>query len=165
MSKLTWSPLVSRSSHSLTGADPAGRFPRFAAVSPTFGRLLEGTDLATAGQTPPHRHFQFTAVTTVTDFGRLAEKSRAMLPNGWPVSPKPVSFCKCRFRVGRPRTSHTQRSEGAWSVPDPSRRGSHQISVQKLTPSDNEARRCPIPTLWITMWTGRHRFHLSTLDR
>src|SRR5271167_590087 len=120
MSKLTWSPLVSRSSHSLTGADPAGRVPRFAAVSPTFGRLFEGTDLATAGQTPPHRHFQFTAVTTVTDFGRLAEKSRAMLPNPWPVSAKPVSFCQCRFPAGRPRTSHTQRSEGAWSVPDPS---------------------------------------------
>lgn len=48
---------------------------RFAAVSPTFGRLFEGTYLATAGQTLPRQHFEFTAVTTVTDSSRLANKS------------------------------------------------------------------------------------------
>src|SRR5581483_10362939 len=59
MPKLTRSPLVKSvvksSSRSLTGADPAGASRRFAAVSPTFGRLFEGTDVDTPGQTTMSR--------------------------------------------------------------------------------------------------------------
>jgi hypothetical protein len=51
MRELAQLPLVSSSSRWLPGADPAGLSRRFAAVSPTFGRLFEGTDLDTAGQT------------------------------------------------------------------------------------------------------------------
>ena len=82
MPKLTRLPLVSSSPRSLTGADPAGAIPRFAAVSPTFGRLFEGTDLNTTGQTTFHQRAQFTAVTAVTVVKRHAEFWSAMLQNG-----------------------------------------------------------------------------------
>ena len=83
MPKLTRLPLVSSSPRSLTGADPAGAIPRFAAVSPTFGRLFEGTDLNTTGQTTAfHQRAQFTDVTAGTVVKRHAEFWSAMLQNG-----------------------------------------------------------------------------------
>ena len=57
-----WHRIV-QSSYLLTGAD-SEVFPQFAAVSPTFGRLSEGTDLLTTGQTAPDR---FSCPSTVTD--------------------------------------------------------------------------------------------------
>lgn len=121
MPKLTRVPLVSSSPRPLTGAGPVSGLPRIAAVSPTFGRLFEGTDANTAGQTAFRGARRFTAVTIVTNVKRHADFSSAMLPNGWPALAKPVSFCQCRFRARRPQDKpHTQRSEGAWSVPDSS---------------------------------------------
>src|SRR3954469_5691195 len=97
MRKLTQLPLVSSSSRWLPGADPAGhkgcRTPRrFAAVSPTFGRLFEGTDLDTAGQTSYQQHCWLTAVTIVTPVRKPDRMLWAMFQNGWPPTGKPVSF-------------------------------------------------------------------------
>lgn len=166
MQKLTQLPLVSSSSRSLTGADPAGGFSRFAAVSPTFGRLFEGTDPATGGQTAMSRSREEQKVamsrlreerTTALDLKRLAEKSAAMLQNGWSVRSKPVSFCPCRFRTfraRRPQISHTQRSGGAWSDPDTSL----LRACAGLRPTTHTERQrdgsLSCPHLWITMWTA-----------
>jgi chromosomal replication initiator protein len=61
---------------------------------------------------------------------------------------------------------HTQRSEGAWSVPviRPSN-GSRPSSDQPLTPSDNEATCCPVHTPVDNYVDSCQSFHLSTLDR
>ena len=156
MPKLTRLPLVSSSPRSLTGAGPAGELPRIAAVSPTFGRPFEGTDVNSAGQTAFQRRSRFTAVTAVTRVKRHADFSSSMLPNGWPALGKPVSFCQCRFRARRPQDKpHTQRSEGAWSVLIHPRLGEHQ--PRRPTSSHQAAikRDLSCPHLWITMWTDR----------
>ena len=52
----------------VTGADPE-YIIRVAAVSPTFGRLFEGTDEASSGQTsqtPMHQPEAFSGVATTT---------------------------------------------------------------------------------------------------
>ena len=165
MPKLTRSPLVSSSSRSLTGADPAGSCPRFAAVSPTFGRLFEGTDVIDGGQTPSRGHARFTRVTTVTVVERRAKKSVPMSPNRWSVHPKPVNFCQCRFRAKRPPDKpHTQRSEGAWSVTQFIPRAR---AVRTETNNSHRAttkRDAICPHLWITMWIAVV-VSLSTLNR
>jgi chromosomal replication initiator protein len=88
-----------------------------------------------------------------------------MLRNGWSAHPKPVSFCQCRFRPKRPRTSHTQRSEGAWSVPviRPSC-GSRPRSNQPLTPSDKK-RHAVLSTPVDNYVDSCQSFPLSALDR
>jgi hypothetical protein len=105
MPEVTRCPLVSSSSRSLTGAVPEDGVPRFAAVSPTFGRLFEGTDVITQGQTAFDKPHMPTAAVEIADVKRHANKSPAMLQNGWPAIAKPVSFCECRFREKRLHTS------------------------------------------------------------
>ena len=180
MPKLTRSPLVKSvvksSSRSLTGADPAGASRRFAAVSPTFGRLFEGTDVDTPGQTAMSRlreeqttqqqqHVSFTTVTAVgdeplarraesTDFARRAEFVRAMFPNGWPRPRKPVSFCQCRFRPKRPQRSPAKPSRTHTQVRLPGRTTDVRLTTHPER-QRNESLSCP--HLWITMWTVGHR--------
>ncbi|MDT5009516.1 MAG: hypothetical protein QOH57_1133 [Mycobacterium sp.] len=120
MRKLTQLPLVSSSSRWLPGAHPAGSSRRIAAVSPTFGRLFEGTDPDTAGQTPSHLPSSFTVVTAVTGHQCPSRTLWAMFQNGWPPTLKPVSFAQCRFRLKRhpsspTEPSHQQHTAGAWS--------------------------------------------------
>jgi len=78
-----------------------------------------------------------------------------MSPNRWSVHLKPVNFCQCRFRAKRPPDKpHTQRSEGAWSVPDSSRA---PRAVRTETNNSHRAttkRDAVCPHLWITMWTA-----------
>ena len=164
MPELTWSPLVSSSSRSLTGADPAGSCPRFAAVSPTFGRLFEGTDVAGGGQTAPPNSLPSQPSPLCGDAPKSAEKSLPMFSNDWSVHPKPVSFCQCRFHARRHRTSHTQRSEGAWSVTQFIPRAR---AVRTETNNSHRAttkRDAICPHLWITMWIAVV-VSLSTLNR
>lgn len=62
----------------VTGAGP-GHIARIAAVSPTFGRLFEGTDDRSSGQTfpiaPSTRHRNLTAVTPATAGGERCYES------------------------------------------------------------------------------------------
>jgi hypothetical protein len=146
MRKVTRLPLVSSSSRSLTGADPAGHSPRFAAVSPTFGRLFEGTDPQTAGQTAPQQYSSLTTVTAVTSVRCADRMLRAMFQNGWPAPRKPVSFGQCRFRLKRhlpsqTEPSHIQHTAGAWSNRNRRTSKPHRATTQRdavlSTPVDN----------------------------
>jgi hypothetical protein len=105
--KLTWSPLVSRSSRSLTGADPGypGSLP-YRRLSGDCSRVL--TRLLPVKRRPVGTSKSLLSQPSPPQVDS-PEKSWPMLWNGWPVSPKPVSFCQCRFRRGGPRTSHTTR--------------------------------------------------------
>jgi hypothetical protein len=179
MPKLTRSPFVSSSSRSLTGADPAGAIPRFAAVSPTSGRLFEGTDPDTAGQTTMSRLRE----EQQTQMSRLREEhtvhpisTRSSLAS----QPSPalgvskVSVRQCFRTVGQP-TRNLLTSANAVSTVDGPRQpnrsthnevrvhgrllihplhGSRQNPDQHLTPSDDEAMALSCPHLWITMWTA-----------
>ncbi len=97
-------PLVSSSSRSLTGAYPGtipGSLP-YRRLSGDCSRVLThflGVKLR------PNGRPAFTAVTIVTPPRTLFNNPSAMLWNGWPAAPKTVSFCQCRFRSERPRTT------------------------------------------------------------
>ncbi len=70
----------------VTGA-ASGPSARIAAVSPTFGRLYEGTDPCSPGQTTPAdrcaRRRSFTVATPATEVRPIVPKRLRMLPNGW----------------------------------------------------------------------------------
>jgi hypothetical protein len=88
----------------VTGAGPA-HIARIAAVSPTFGRLFEGTDERSPGQTfalqPSAPHRALTIVTPATPPASNVMKAPAMLQNRWRSNRKLVSFGQCRFRLER----------------------------------------------------------------
>jgi hypothetical protein len=85
----------------LTGAAP-GRSARIAAVSPTFGRLYEGTDRRSPGQTwairPTPRARSFTDVTPATDAPSNLWKAFPNVAERLALSGKTVNFGQCRFR-------------------------------------------------------------------
>jgi hypothetical protein len=156
MRKVTRCPLVSSSSRSLTGAVPEAGAPRFAAVSPTFGRLFEGTDVNTVGQTASHQRHLCIRATQIADVKRHANKSSAMLQNGWPAIAKPVSFCQSHFREKRLHTStHNEvrvpgrllirPPEREMSVPRPNTHAERQTkrAVVLSTPVDNHVDSHP----------------------
>jgi hypothetical protein len=161
MQKVTRLPLISSSSRSLPGAHPEEMVPRLAAVSPTFGRLFEGTDLNTAGQTSSQQRSRITSVTPVTLVWSPVQFLRAMFPNGWPATLKPVSFCQCRSRAGRhltsqPEQTNTQPTAGAGTSTNRRADTRHRATTKRdtvlSTPVDNH----------VDNWSS---FHLSTLVR
>jgi hypothetical protein len=157
MPKLTRSPFVSSSSRWLTGADSAGAIPRFAAVSPTSGRLFEGTDPDTAGQTTPHPHWLFTRVTAVTGPRRVESFCPAMFQNGGQPTRNLLTSANAvsaRDGPGQPnRATHNEvRVHGRLLIYP--LHGSRQNPDHYLTPSDDETMALPCPHLWITMWTA-----------
>jgi hypothetical protein len=169
MPELTRSPLVRPLLRSLTGANPAEPARRIAAVSPTFGRLFEGTDVDTAGQTaptgssatsrrtpntPPRQRSRFAVDTTVRRARRHAIFLESMFPKYWPRLPKPVSFCQCRFHPKRPPQAKPSRAART-EVRVPGRAVEARSSALTERQLHN-ALSCP--HLWITMWTVRHRF-------
>ncbi len=84
----------------VAGAGP-GRVARIAAVSPTFGRLFEGTDERSSGQTwprrPPMSRRSFTNVTAIPRWASNLMKARPNVAEGLAHERKTVSFWQCRF--------------------------------------------------------------------
>jgi hypothetical protein len=76
----------------------------------TYGRLFEGTDEISLGQTtrtcPAHTSF----VTAFTPGGQPSSSRRGMLQNCWHRAGKLVSFWQCRFRPERRMTTEQGRS-------------------------------------------------------
>jgi hypothetical protein len=101
----------------VTGA-ASGLNARIAAVSPTFGRLYEGTDRCSPGQTTPKRqpvgHQSLTAVTPAT--ARASNLCRAV-PNvaeRLARARKTVSFGRCCFIPKRRRQRSTDSRSACW---------------------------------------------------
>jgi hypothetical protein len=82
---------------------------RIAAESPTFGRLYEGTDRCSPGQTTPvgpsARPRYFTATTPATGPLSNLEKAFSDVAERLAQSMKTVSFGQCRFRPERRSTT------------------------------------------------------------
>lgn len=89
-------------------AGPA-RFPMttwVAAVSPTFGRLFEGTDEPCLGQTcPPAALVRHRRTSSPNDPSGSLTDPTAIPQNGWQPYRKTVSFLQCRARLGRRPTT------------------------------------------------------------
>lgn len=90
------------------------RVPRIAAVSPTFGRLFEGTDRPPRGQTSP-AHTRRTSLLSHLSRHRPAIWFRpgAILQKRLAPAPKTVSFGQCRFRPERRPTMKRGRRTGS----------------------------------------------------
>ncbi len=146
-------PLVS-SSRSLTGAGPVKPIPRFAAVSPTFGRLFEGTELHTLGQTAFVRHHLITAVTTVTAVKRHADKYSAMWPKGGHASGNLLASASAvSARSGLRQAAHNEvRVPG--SVPDTSRARGPSARRPSL-PAERQPKRGAVLSTSVDNYCGQ----------
>jgi hypothetical protein len=186
MRELAQLPLVSSSSRSLPGADPAGWSRRFAAVSPTFGRLFEGTDLDTAGQTAMSRarEEQTTAMSRMreeqtTAMSRMREEQTTLSqPHSWFTTVTTATRVRstsrmlwAMFQNGWPphrkpvsfgqcrfRLERHLLARQSQATHDPPRAPGRLDTAGPARPTERQRSvTLSCPHLWITMWTVRHR--------
>jgi len=135
----------------------------------TCGRLFEGTDLNSPGQTSTSHvrnryrfvarsdgipHDFVTVVPLATWQADTPKNLKAMLPNGWRTNRKLVSFCQCRCTTAQDTKSERSRRYEPTDVPVTSL--SARASCMQNT--STTAFSYFVHSLWITMWTDCRRF-------
>ena len=155
-------PLVSSSSRSLTGAGSGSRPDRSRAA--TYGRLFEGTDEISEGQTynqPPgdgltSHSCNRVGVARNLPPGNVAERLAD--------AQKTVNFWQCRSHIGSAPDNEARK-------PDGSRAHSVVFICDELRPAasppvdDRAAATVPFHRLWITLWTVRLRSTVGLFDQ
>ena len=122
----------------------------------TFGRLFEGTDEISLGQTSPWRCANRHKCYTGHAFQGGKKLAPANVAERLALGQKTVSFCQCRF-------DNETATDNEARMPTQSRAHSAQHHCDEprsaaYSPVDNRATGLScLHNLWITMWTVRHR--------
>jgi hypothetical protein len=158
----TRSPLVSSSSRSLPARSPIESPDRSRAA--TYGRLFEGTDEISEGQTYDRRP----VTGLIRHSCHRAGVARNLVPGNvserLAEAQKTVNFWQCRSHSGAAADNEVRTSERSrahrmrYACDEPRPAGA-------LPVNDRAAATVPFHSLWITLWTVRLRSIVGLFDQ